>query len=333
MNYMRMKSGVATPVGWGKTLDKLGVTSFSKMDALGPPGSFIIRFEKDGETLTVRRAEKREKTTFLGKLTAGQQEIAKHVMAAGVGELIVGRENVARPIPGDTHAEIEELDARLSEIRDGLPAIAQSGTPHFDALATAFSEAKTALRVISFATPKQTAEFVKNALDKFAVLETAYQQAKPSALEGVFPSVRDGTNRFVRCEESNLGLLESLGAQVAAYDHDKGGVTVRVTATLLEKIGQFPADFTVESVTTAGYSQAPALDEPGHGALMGELVWALKRRMGIDAATSWTKAERSRSIEAWQAKSSEIVRQAEALLGQSRVAVRGTAQSAASLEA
>lgn len=66
----------------------------------------------------------------------------------------------------------------------------------------------------------------------------------------------DDARRFVRCEESNLPMLRSLGAHCGTYDHVKGGVLTLLSSDALEKIALYPADFpmapVVSSVETKG---------------------------------------------------------------------------------
>lgn len=59
--------------------------------------------------------------------------------------------------------------------------------------------------------------------------------------------------RFVRCDESLLGLLASLGAEFNfhTYDHDKGGIEAAVNLTARARIAEYPADFQVEDLSQA----------------------------------------------------------------------------------
>ena len=54
--------------------------------------------------------------------------------------------------------------------------------------------------------------------------------------------------RFIKCEESSVGILAGLGIQAGEYDHGRGGVEATVNAKGLENLAGFSADFQVEDV-------------------------------------------------------------------------------------
>ena len=56
----------------------------------------------------------------------------------------------------------------------------------------------------------------------------------------------DPRSVFIECEQGNLALLQSLGAQVGAYDKEHGGVLAQVDADTLYKLSSFSADFVVQ---------------------------------------------------------------------------------------
>lgn len=68
-------------------------------------------------------------------------------------------------------------------------------------------------------------------------------------LLGQFVESED-VRKFIRCEESNLGVLHSLGAHFGAYDHAKGGVEAILGSDALEQVAKYPADFRVEPVAS-----------------------------------------------------------------------------------
>lgn len=51
---------------------------------------------------------------------------------------------------------------------------------------------------------------------------------------------------FIRCEESNLGLLKSFGMEAGDYDHVRGGVLATGPVSVLDKFAEFPEDFKME---------------------------------------------------------------------------------------
>lgn len=53
---------------------------------------------------------------------------------------------------------------------------------------------------------------------------------------------------FIRCEESNLGLLKSFGFEAGDYDHKRGGVMVEASESAMKMVADFPADFRVEGI-------------------------------------------------------------------------------------
>lgn len=60
--------------------------------------------------------------------------------------------------------------------------------------------------------------------------------------------------KFVRCDESILGVLASLGAEFDfnAYDHDKGGIEAVVNLTARARLAEYSADFQVEDLLPVG---------------------------------------------------------------------------------
>lgn len=54
------------------------------------------------------------------------------------------------------------------------------------------------------------------------------------------------TKTFIKCEQGNVALLQSLGALTGTYDPERGGVIAVLTTETLAKLADFPADFAVE---------------------------------------------------------------------------------------
>lgn len=87
-------------------------------------------------------------------------------------------------------------------------------------------------------------------------------------LLGSFVEGDHDPSRFVRCEESSLSVLRTLGVHFGAYDRERGGVLAILSSKAMEKVGQFPADYRLEPVRKAPGAepqQAPVTDRPADG--------------------------------------------------------------------
>lgn len=55
---------------------------------------------------------------------------------------------------------------------------------------------------------------------------------------------------FIRCDESNLGLLKSFGMTVGTYDHHRGGVLIEASESAKKMLADFPEDFKMDTTSS-----------------------------------------------------------------------------------
>lgn len=253
MSFITMKAGRSAPANWADKLNELGVLVTVLHRSSGRTTYQMEEMKRDGAQLSVTQDMNRATTFAVGLLTPPQLKIAMLLKKAGIGEFLESLTFV-------------ELKSRYV---DRIVGMYESGEDNaYESFKRLYGETHHQDK------DESDIDYVRRCAEQD--FEDGTQQA--ALYQEIFDELwmaLPGEKRFIRCEESILGLLSSLGAEFdfKAYDHGKGGVDATVNLTALARIAEYPADFQVEDIQRKSNSMVSAEKEYGEFSKRMDAFW------------------------------------------------------------